>query len=860
MTSGYDAPTAVSAWAAAAQSTGATPTTLNHGKWSAAHHGSGNNTPTAPQTLTFSSLNGIPPLYPSVSAQSGPLQSGGLSPCAFTNTATPRNGTTTATAYPFTPSHIGGAPTASSRPARSYSGRPLHGAGAATKSTSISQSSSTSSLNALQGPMGKLSITAPLGPSTSYNPYTNGAFTPSGISTPTGHSQANTPNPHSRNATTPTGFTFNAQTPYTYAGLTPTGSATTPTFWKTTPSHLQQTAAMNNLNAMQSVNYNLYPQHAVAAPLHPAAAMKGLHLHSLPPPHTLGHPPSAHSAAPTHLLSNGLVSHAAASRAPPSATNPASRLNSNARPYQPAAPPPASGTAATGVIGADPHHHAVSAALQSPPSYADAVSKEAANGRDPADSQVIGRDPAEQPQGVGAGSGAAVGGNESNIIGTDPSADRGGGAGLKAPNKMSAESTEAIQKLNPLTWPCSPRTAKFYVIKSFGEDDVHKSIKYNLWCSTERGNRKLDEAFNESKRINMAQNAERRRLAEEEGSSTKEEATEIDARDTSQGCPVYLFFSVNRSGCFCGMAQMISNYYSDRHFGSWVQDGKWQGSFIVKWIYVKDIPNKDLKDIQLPNNDGRPVTFSRDTQEIPFEQGIEMLTRFINYEPKTNILQDFKYYDDRERDIKMKRTEQIFLQSLAPAPHHKHAAMAKPVVGMSTGGGAPSAGPALNGIAQPHHHHHHGAPPPPNASAKGQGMAQSMGYGRGRGAFPMRARRGHYGRGGRGHRGRGYAAYREGRRSYFGGKPADHGGYERGRGRDRPRPRGRYRADRGRNGHSAVSVSSQNGGGASYGNLQILKRGGAGRGAQSGGGDAEEEQAATGRSGQSPNHLRWVRK
>merc|ERR1711997_664339 len=66
---------------------------------------------------------------------------------------------------------------------------------------------------------------------------------------------------------------------------------------------------------------------------------------------------------------------------------------------------------------------------------------------------------------------------------------------------MSRKETEdAIQKLNPLHWPSNPRHAKFYVIKSFGEDDVHKSIKYNLWCSTERGNRKLDEAFNESKR------------------------------------------------------------------------------------------------------------------------------------------------------------------------------------------------------------------------------------------------------------------------------------------------------------------------------------------------------------------------
>ena len=37
--------------------------------------------------------------------------------------------------------------------------------------------------------------------------------------------------------------------------------------------------------------------------------------------------------------------------------------------------------------------------------------------------------------------------------------------------------------------------AKFYVIKSFSEDDIHKSIKYNVWSSTPSGNRKLDSAF-----------------------------------------------------------------------------------------------------------------------------------------------------------------------------------------------------------------------------------------------------------------------------------------------------------------------------------------------------------------------------
>jgi len=267
---------------------------------------------------------------------------------------------------------------------------------------------------------------------------------------------------------------------------------------------------------------------------------------------------------------------------------------------------------------------------------------------------------------------------------------------------MSAESEEAIQKLNPLTWPSNPRHAKFYVIKSFGEDDVHKSIKYNLWCSTERGNRKLDEAFNESRRINAANHNQAIHCKEDENASkggpSSSRSDYIDARDTVRGCPVYLFFSVNRSGCFCGMAQMISNYYKERHFGSWVQDGKWQGSFIVKWIYVKDIPNKDLKDIQLPNNDNRPVTFSRDTQEIPFNQGVEMLKRFIKYEPKTNILQDFKYYDDRERDIKQKRTQHIILQQLQQQQQQQGAA---PM--------APPGGAVVTAAASTQHQ----APPPP---------------------------------------------------------------------------------------------------------------------------------------------------
>lgn len=60
--------------------------------------------------------------------------------------------------------------------------------------------------------------------------------------------------------------------------------------------------------------------------------------------------------------------------------------------------------------------------------------------------------------------------------------------------------------------------AKFFVIKSYSEDDVHKSMKYNVWSSTPHGNKKLDSAFEDAQRI---------------------------AAGKPRGCPIFLFFSVS---------------------------------------------------------------------------------------------------------------------------------------------------------------------------------------------------------------------------------------------------------------------------------------------------------------------------
>jgi hypothetical protein len=53
--------------------------------------------------------------------------------------------------------------------------------------------------------------------------------------------------------------------------------------------------------------------------------------------------------------------------------------------------------------------------------------------------------------------------------------------------------------------------ARYFVIKSYTEDDVHKSLKYEIWSSTDPGNKRLDKAF----------------------------------KDCAGRGPIYLFFSVN---------------------------------------------------------------------------------------------------------------------------------------------------------------------------------------------------------------------------------------------------------------------------------------------------------------------------
>ncbi|KAL1565700.1 evolutionarily conserved C-terminal region 2 [Salvia divinorum] len=196
-----------------------------------------------------------------------------------------------------------------------------------------------------------------------------------------------------------------------------------------------------------------------------------------------------------------------------------------------------------------------------------------------------------------------------------------------------SSATPDKEQYNQPEFPETYSDAKFFIIKSYSEDDVHKSIKYNIWSSTPNGNKKLYAEY-------------------------------VDAQQKSGGCPVFLFFSVNTSGQFVGMAEMSGPVDFNKNVEYWQQD-KWIGCFPVKWHIVKDVPNSLLKHIILENNENKPVTNSRDTQEVKLEQGLQLIKIFKDYTSKQCILDDFEFYEDRQRRIQEKKLKQQQFQKQA---------------------------------------------------------------------------------------------------------------------------------------------------------------------------------------------------
>ncbi|ODQ58670.1 hypothetical protein WICANDRAFT_32855, partial [Wickerhamomyces anomalus NRRL Y-366-8] len=161
---------------------------------------------------------------------------------------------------------------------------------------------------------------------------------------------------------------------------------------------------------------------------------------------------------------------------------------------------------------------------------------------------------------------------------------------------------------------------RFFVIKSFNEQDIISSFTHEVWSSTDLGNNRLSKAFNSMRNSNLKR--------------------------------IFLFFSVNGSGQFCGIAEMKSKIVKKNDGNNevdddiWLDSSRWKGKFKIQWLLIKEIFILDILKFQLIYNSNnhnefemRPVTNSRDTQELPFEIGEQMIQIFKDVDSKTSFLQ-----------------------------------------------------------------------------------------------------------------------------------------------------------------------------------------------------------------------------
>lgn len=111
---------------------------------------------------------------------------------------------------------------------------------------------------------------------------------------------------------------------------------------------------------------------------------------------------------------------------------------------------------------------------------------------------------------------------------------------------------ESLSEVNNQAFnPDTVQNAIFFVIKSTNDDDIHKAIKYGLWTSSQKNNEILSKTWQE-------------------------------AQKNSQD--IYLFYSVVKSGQFCGVAKMSSDFDAGQSLDHWWEELKWFGSFRIKWI------------------------------------------------------------------------------------------------------------------------------------------------------------------------------------------------------------------------------------------------------------------------------------
>ncbi len=156
----------------------------------------------------------------------------------------------------------------------------------------------------------------------------------------------------------------------------------------------------------------------------------------------------------------------------------------------------------------------------------------------------------------------------------------------------------------------------FIVVKSFNVENIHKALKYNVWSTTFTGIKLFDEAFERAKNNNTE---------------------------------VYLIFGTNSMFSFQGIAKMKS-YYQNKTYHFWKGNENYKrfnGSFKIEWIIIKDIPFSTLDSIIY---DKTPFSRLRNGCELDKKSANEVVKIYEKfYFCSSLVTYDFKRLDELEK-------------------------------------------------------------------------------------------------------------------------------------------------------------------------------------------------------------------
>ncbi|KAG7400296.1 YTH domain [Phytophthora boehmeriae] len=165
-------------------------------------------------------------------------------------------------------------------------------------------------------------------------------------------------------------------------------------------------------------------------------------------------------------------------------------------------------------------------------------------------------------------------------------------------------------------------TCRCFVLKSFSEENFHKSLKFGIWSTTYAHNALLDQVF-------------------------KSDLTAVR--------PVLFFFSVCGTKHFSGVARMTSGVRMDKQFQLW-EKLKYEGFFHLEWLLVKDVPNYVFTGVKMSNTPTKKsITSCRDCEEVLFEEANEFLSIYTGFDSHSSAWDDFAHYDQLQKQIEHKR-------------------------------------------------------------------------------------------------------------------------------------------------------------------------------------------------------------